>query len=66
MTRSRDHIITIFTIYVLALKIEIRLLVDLLIKITIPVKYFNYTNIFLSKYTIKLSEHNNSNYAIKL
>lgn len=66
MTGSRNHTITMFMIYVSALKIEIRLLVDLLIKIIIPKEYFNHTNIFFSKFTVKLLEHNDNNYAIKL
>ena len=53
-----------FVIHILILKIKT--LVDFLNEIIILIKYFNYTNIFLLKFTAKLLKYSNSNYIIEL
>ena len=55
-----------FVIQVLALEIKMNILIDLLKKILIQIKYLDYANIFLLKFVAKLLEHSNNNYIIKL
>ena len=56
----------IFVIYILALKIKIKILIDFLDKISILAKYLNYTNIFLLEFIAKLLKYSNNNSTIKL
>lgn len=57
--------VRIFILYITALKIKSKV-INILDNIIILMKYFNYIDIFLSKFMIKLLEFNNSNYIIKL
>lgn len=51
--------IKIFVIYMLAL--EVKILIDLLDKIIILIKYLDYIDIFSPKYLAKFLKYNNSN-----
>lgn len=57
--------IKIFVMHILAIKIEIKILLNLQIKILIPANYLDYTNIFLLKFTAEIFEYSNNNYTIK-
>lgn len=48
------------------LKVKIKVLVTFLSKITILIKYLNYINIFLPKFTIRFLEYSNNDNVIKL
>lgn len=54
-----------FVEYIIVLKIEMKILINLLDKITILIKYLNYTNDFLLEFAVKFLGHNNYNYIIK-
>ena len=48
------------------LKVEIKILIDFLNKITILIKYLKYANIFLLEFISNFLEYSNNNHAIKL
>ena len=66
MIRVINLCIKMFIIYVLTLKIKIKILINLLNKITILLKYSHYAKNFLSKFTVKFAEYNNNDYVFKL
>ena len=55
-----------FVGHTLILKVETKVLVDLLEEITILAVYSNYIDVFLSKLITKLLKHNNTAYIIEL
>ena len=57
--------IKIFIIYITALGIKTKMM-DHLSKISIPLKYFNYIDIFFPKFIAKLLGYSNNNYLIML
>lgn len=58
--------IEIFMITILVLKVEAKILIDLLAKITILTDYLDYINILLFEFAIKFLKYNNNNFIIKL
>ena len=51
--------------YIIAIKLKIKILVDLSDKITISIEYLDYSNIFLFKFTAKFLKYSNNNYVNK-
>lgn len=55
-----------FIIHVLGLKVKVKILVDLLGKITILAENLDYVNNFFLRFAIKVFKYSNSDYVIKL
>ena len=53
-------------VYILALKIEIKVLVNLITEITILAECYDYTDIFLFEFIAKFQEYSNCNHVFKL